>query len=126
MFEDIVSSGCFHSNPVDGELAKCDYLEGIEVSEKVYEEAVARAGEFLQSDDALVFEAGIMDGALFIPIITLVEKGHQLNIVEVIAKSLPPSKYDGLVSLRGHHCFSSISSSSSEFNRNRSAFLRVH
>ena len=60
MFEDIVSSGCLHSNPVDGELANGDLLEGIEVSEKVYDEAVVSAGEFLQLDNATMFYAALM------------------------------------------------------------------
>ena len=60
MFEDIVSSGCFHSNPVDVELANGDLLEGIDVSEKVYDETEAHASEFLQLDNATMFYAALM------------------------------------------------------------------
>ena len=84
-----------------GELAKCYYPDGIEVTEKGYEEALAHTNELLQQENVTVFEAAILYGNLFIRVDILVKEGNQIDLIEVKAKSWPPSKSAGLIGARG-------------------------
>jgi hypothetical protein len=70
-----------------GELAKCYYPEGVEVSAIGHEEALAQTALLLQRDKVTVFEAAIRYGDLFIRIDVLVKAGNQFQLIEVKAKS---------------------------------------
>ena len=70
-----------------GELAKCYYPEGIEVSAIAHEEALEQTALLLQRDKVTVFEAAIRHGDLFIRIDVLVKDGNQFQLIEVKAKS---------------------------------------
>lgn len=84
-----------------GELAKCYYPDGKEVTEKGYEEALVHTNELLKQDNVTIFEAAILYRTLFIRVDILVKKGNQIELIEVKAKSWPPSKSAGLVGARG-------------------------
>lgn len=84
-----------------GELAKCYYPDGIEVTEKGYDESVARTYELLASDNVTIFEAAIEHKNLFIRIDILVKRGNHIDLIEVKAKSWPPSKAAGLIGAKG-------------------------
>jgi hypothetical protein len=70
-----------------GELAKCYYPEGIEVSAIAHEDALEQTALLLQRDKVTVFEAAIRHGDLFIRIDVLVKDGNQFQLIEVKAKS---------------------------------------
>lgn len=75
-----------------GELAKCYYPEGIEVSAITHEEALQQTALLLQRDKVTIFEAAIRYGDLFIRIDVLVKDGNQFQLIEVKAKSYNSQK----------------------------------
>ena len=75
-----------------GELAKCYYPEGIEVSAITHEEALQQTALLLQRDKVTIFEAAIRYGDLFIRIDVLVKDGKQFQLIEVKAKSYNSQK----------------------------------
>lgn len=75
-----------------GELAKCYYPEGIEVSAIAHEEALKQTALLLQRDKVTIFEAAIRYGDLFIRIDVLVKDGSQFQLIEVKAKSYNSQK----------------------------------
>lgn len=70
-----------------GELAKCYYPEGIEVSEISHEDALQKTALLLQKEKVTIFEAAILYGDLFIRIDILVKEGNHFKLIEVKAKS---------------------------------------
>ena len=70
-----------------GELAKCYYPEGVEVSAIAHEEALEQTALLLQRDKVTIFEAAIRYGNLFIRIDILIKDGNQFQLIEVKAKS---------------------------------------
>jgi hypothetical protein len=75
-----------------GELAKCYFPEGIEVSEVAHDEAVQKTALLLQKEKVTIFEAAIRHGDLFIRIDVLVKDGNQFKLIEVKAKSYNSEK----------------------------------
>ncbi|MEQ1762348.1 MAG: DUF2779 domain-containing protein [Pyrinomonadaceae bacterium] len=84
-----------------GELAKCYFPDGVEVAEKGYEESVARTNELLELDCVTIFEAAIRYGNLFVRVDILRKVGDRVDLIEVKAKSWPPSTSPGLFGARG-------------------------
>ncbi len=70
-----------------GELAKCYYPEGVDVSAVGHDEALEKTALLLQRDNVTVFEAAIRYGDLFIRVDVLVKNGNQFQLIEVKAKS---------------------------------------
>jgi hypothetical protein len=70
-----------------GELAKCYYPDGIEVTAMAHEEAIEQTALLLQRDKVTIFEAAIRHGDLFIRIDVLVKDANQFQLIEVKAKS---------------------------------------
>ncbi|WP_146129781.1 DUF2779 domain-containing protein [Jezberella montanilacus] len=83
-----------------GELAKCFYPHGVEVSETSNAEAVAKTNELLQVESIVIFEAAIAFENLFIRVDILVKNGNHYELIEVKAKSYDSYKPD-LVGTRG-------------------------
>ncbi len=83
-----------------GELAKCYFPEGVEVTEIAHEEAISRTEHLLQNEKVTIFEAAIRQGDLFIRIDVLVKDGNQFKLVEVKAKSYNSNKPE-IVGARG-------------------------
>jgi hypothetical protein len=75
-----------------GELAKCYFPEGIEVSEIAHEDALQKTTLLLQKEKVTIFEAAIRYGDLFIRIDVLVKDGNQFKLIEVKAKSYNSDK----------------------------------
>ena len=75
-----------------GELAKCYFPEGIEVSEVAHEHALQKTALLLQKEKVTIFEAAIRHGELFIRIDVLVKDGNQFKLIEVKAKSYNSEK----------------------------------
>ena len=63
-----------------GELAKCYFPEGIEISAIAHEEALAQTSLHLQQDKVIIFEAAIRHDDLFIRIDVLVKDGNQFKL----------------------------------------------
>jgi len=70
-----------------GELAKCCYPEGFEVTTSKHLEALEQTHQLLKQDKVTIFEAAIAFGDLFIRIDILVKDGNQFQLIEVKAKS---------------------------------------
>ena len=79
-----------------GELAKCYFPGGYDITEKGYEEPLIRTNELLKKEKVVIFEAAIQFQGFFIRIDILEKKGDKINLIEVKAKS-----YDG----GGADCF---------------------
>ena len=71
-----------------GKMATMLYPQGIEVTERSNAEALARTQALLHSADNIVlFEPAIAHGALLVRVDILVKRGHQIELIEVKAKS---------------------------------------
>ena len=75
-----------------GELAKCYFPDGIEVSEVAHDDALQKTALLLQKEKVTIFEAAIRHGDLFIRIDVLVKDGNQFKLIEVKAKSYNSDK----------------------------------
>jgi len=80
-----------------GELAKCYYPDGIEVSSLDYDEAEKQTLELLERDEVIIFEPAIRFGSLFIRIDILIKKGNSFELIEVKAKSYSSQKDAGFL-----------------------------
>lgn len=70
-----------------GELAKCLYPDGVEVTETSHQAALERTASLLQRDRVVVFEAAVAFEDFFVRIDILVKEGDRYELIEVKAKS---------------------------------------
>ncbi len=77
-----------------GELAKCQYSEGVEVEATDHAGALAQTALLLQKDRAVVFEAAIAFGNFFVRVDILVKDGDRCELIEVKAKSYDSTRPD--------------------------------
>jgi hypothetical protein len=70
-----------------GELAKCYFPGGHDITSLDYGEALAATNELLKRDKAIIYEAAVKFGDFFIRLDILVKNGKNLDIVEVKSKS---------------------------------------
>jgi len=80
-----------------GELAKCYYPDGIEVTSLDYDESEKQTLELLERDEVIIFEPAIRFGNLFIRIDILIKKGNCFELIEVKAKSYSSQKDAGFL-----------------------------
>lgn len=73
-----------------GELAKCYYPEGVEVTSTRHDEALAMTNELLERENVTIFEAAVRYGNFFIRIDILKKTGNRIELIEVKAKSFDP------------------------------------
>lgn len=73
-----------------GELAKLMYPEGIEVSARGHEDALAETAALLAQDQVTIFEAAVRFENLFIRVDVLKKNGYHVELIEVKAKSWDP------------------------------------
>ena len=73
-----------------GELAKCYFPDGIEVTSKKHDEALAETDVLLMRENVTIFEAAVRFGNFFIRIDILKKTGSRIEIIEVKAKSYDP------------------------------------
>ncbi len=71
-----------------GELAKCLYPDGIEITAKGNEEALAETAKYLQQDKVILFEPAIAFNNLLVRIDILIKNGDIFELIEVKAKSI--------------------------------------
>lgn len=77
-----------------GELAKCYYPDGHDITELDYEISKKKTDELMKLENVVIFEAAIKYKNLFIRIDVLEKKGNVLNLIEVKSKSANPSEFD--------------------------------
>ena len=77
-----------------GELAKCQFPEGVEVEATDHSGALAQTALLLQQDRAVVFEAAIAFGNFFVRVDILVKDGNRYELIEVKAKSYDSTRPD--------------------------------
>ena len=70
-----------------GELAKCYFPGGHQISDLDYETALINTNQLLREDDVIIYEAAVRYGNLFIRVDILVKNGTKLSLYEVKAKS---------------------------------------
>ncbi|MBC7539818.1 MAG: DUF2779 domain-containing protein [Bacteriovorax sp.] len=70
-----------------GELAKCYYPGGIEISGLDYEKTWKETQEHLKKPNVILYEAAIMHGNLFVRVDILIKKGIIIELIEVKSKS---------------------------------------
>jgi hypothetical protein len=84
-----------------GELAKCYFPEGHDISTLDYEQAEKQTLELLKNDRVVIFEAAIKFKNLFIRIDTIVKEGNHFDLIEVKAKSFDPNEEDIFLNKNG-------------------------
>jgi hypothetical protein len=70
-----------------GELAKCYFPGGIDITELDYETSLNKTNALLQQEDVIIYEAAFLYENLFIRADVLVKKGKRIWLYEVKAKS---------------------------------------
>ncbi len=70
-----------------GELAKCYFPGGVDVTTLDYDDAVSQTEELLKRDNATIFEAAFRFNNFFIRADIVVKNGDSLELIEVKAKS---------------------------------------
>lgn len=76
-----------------GELAKCYYPGGHDITEAEYEIPLKRTNELLLQDEVVIFEAAIQYQHLFVRVDILEKKGNTIRLIEVKAKSTDGSDF---------------------------------
>jgi hypothetical protein len=82
-------------------LAKCYYLDGIEIQEHDYEKSLQKTQELLAQDNVVIFEGAFRYKNLFIRADILEKKGNNINLLEVKSKSFDGSDYKAMLSKKG-------------------------
>ena len=70
-----------------GELAKLKYPDGVEISTKQVDQAIAQTTELLKLDTITLFEPAIVHEGFLVRVDILVKRGQVIEVIEVKAKS---------------------------------------
>ncbi len=70
-----------------GELAKLKYPDGVEISTKQVDQAIAETTELLKRDNITLFEPAIVHEGFLVRVDVLVKRGQVIEVIEVKAKS---------------------------------------
>lgn len=70
-----------------GELSKLRYPDGIEISTKNVDRAIAETTELLRQDNITLFEPAIVHEGFLVRVDVLVKRGQVIEVIEVKAKS---------------------------------------
>ncbi len=84
-----------------GELAKCYYPGGHDITERGYENPLARTNEMLKLENVIIYEAAIRHNDCFIRVDVLEKKGNSINLIEVKAKSFSGNGTDEFLTDKG-------------------------
>ena len=84
-----------------GELAKCYYPGGHDITSLDYDEAEQQTRELLKLDNVVIYEAAIRFENLFIRIDILIKQGNHLELIEVKAKSYDSTSESPFFGKRG-------------------------
>lgn len=75
-----------------GELAKLYYPGGHDIKELDYEESLIKTNELLKQENVIIFEAAVTFENFFVRVDILKKTGNKVELIEVKAKSINPSK----------------------------------
>lgn len=75
-----------------GELAKLYYPGGHDIKELGYEESLIKTNELLKQENVIIFEAAVIFENFFVRVDILKKTGNKIELIEVKAKSINPSK----------------------------------
>ena len=81
-----------------GELAKCYYPGGHDITEKGYDEPLEHTNKLMQQENVVIFEAAILYKNLFIRVDILEKIGNQINLIEVKSKSFDGNGTESMIS----------------------------
>ena len=84
-----------------GELEKCYFPNGHDITTLDYEEAEKQTLELLQQENVTIYEPAIRFKNLFIRIDVLVKKGKHFELIEVKAKSFDQTEEDPFLNKNG-------------------------
>ena len=70
-----------------GDLAKLKYPDGIEISTKQVDRAIAETAEYLRKETVTLFEPAIVHEGYLVRVDILVKRGQVIEVIEVKAKS---------------------------------------
>ena len=84
-----------------GELAKCYYPNGYDVTEKGHKDSIERTNELLKQENVIIYEAAFQYENLFIRVDVLEKKGNTVNLIEVKAKSYEGRGTDEFLTKKG-------------------------
>lgn len=84
-----------------GELAKCYFPNGHDITTLDYEEAEKQTRELLKQENVIIYEPAIRFKNLFVRIDILVKKGTHFELIEVKAKSFDQSDEDPFLNKNG-------------------------
>lgn len=84
-----------------GELAKCYFPDGYDITEKGYEESLKKTNDLLQKENVIIYEAAIKYQNLFIRADILKKVGNQVELIEVKAKSTEGADYNNFLGTKG-------------------------
>ena len=84
-------------------LARLEYPDGvlIEAHRGEYQKAIEETNELLKLENCVIFEAAFAFNNLFIRTDILIKKGNKIQLIEVKAKSIDPTKEFNFVGKRG-------------------------
>jgi len=84
-----------------GELAKCYFPGGHDITTLDYDLSLAQTNELLQLDKVTIYEAAIATDTLFIRADVLVKNGNHISLYEVKAKSIDPEEENPFANRNG-------------------------
>jgi hypothetical protein len=84
-----------------GELAKCYYPGGHDITTLDYEEAERQTKALLTQDNVIIFEPAIRFNNLFMRVDILIKNGNHFELIEVKAKSYSFAKDNDFLSRKG-------------------------
>jgi hypothetical protein len=84
-----------------GELAKCYFPGGHDITEKRHEEPLKRTSELLKQENVIIYEAAIRFKNLFIRVDILKKTGNNVELIEVKAKSTDGDSYVDFLNKKG-------------------------
>jgi hypothetical protein len=84
-----------------GELAKCYYPGGHDITDRGYDAPLAKTNQLLEQENVVIFEAAVQYKNFFIRVDVLEKKGNTINLIEVKAKSYDGGDADGFLSKKG-------------------------
>jgi len=70
-----------------GELAKCYYPGGYNITERGYEIPIEKTNKLLKQENVIIYEAAIQFENFFIRVDILEKKGNNIKLIEVKSKS---------------------------------------
>lgn len=84
-----------------GELAKCYFPNGHDITTLDYEEAEKQTNELLKQEKVIIYEPAIRFENLFVRIDILVKNGSHVDLIEVKAKSFDQTEEDPFLNKNG-------------------------